>query len=171
MVIIILIGVTLGFWSFNRPPASIFMGDSGSLFLGYSVAVLRIWIPGTHAGTQSILRLLILSVPIVDTIFAVFRRLLKGIPFYSADNDHLHHRLISIGFSPPLAMVFLVLSAMLFGGLALIAFRLIHLQGYVFLGAIILGYLLLYWLEYDVIRTPLHSLWGQGEHRKNRNLM
>ena len=70
LLIIILIGVTLGFWSFNRPPATIFMGDSGSLFLGYSVAVLSIWIPGTQAGTQSILPILILAVPILDTIFA-----------------------------------------------------------------------------------------------------
>ena len=174
LLIMILIGVTLGFWSFNRPPATIFMGDSGSLFLGYTVAALSIWIPGTQAGTQSILPLLILTVPILDTIVAVFRRLLKGIPFYSADNDHLHHRLISKGFSPPLAMAFLVLTAMLFGGLALMAFSLSHpynLQGYVFLAAIILAYLLLYWLEYEVIRKPLNSLWGQGEHRKSRNLM
>ena len=171
LLIIILIGVTLGFWSFNRPPATIFMGDSGSLFLGYSIAVLSIWIPGTQAGTQSILPVLILAVPIIDTIFAVFRRLLKGVPFYSADNDHLHHRLISKGFSPPLAMVFLILIAILFGILAIVAFSLSSLQGYVFLAAIILAYLLLYWLEYDVIRKPLDSFWGQGEHRKNRNLM
>ena len=170
-LIIILIGVTLGFWAFNRPPATIFMGDSGSLFLGYSVAVLSIWIPGTQTGTQSILPVLILSIPILDTIFAVFRRLLKGIPFYSADNDHLHHRLISKGFSPPLAMIFLILSAILFGGLALLAFSMSYLQGYVFLAAIILAYLLLYWLEYDVIRKPLNSLWGQAEYRKSRNLM
>ena len=170
-LIIILIGVTLGFWSFNRPPATIFMGDSGSLFLGYSVAVLSIWIPGTQAGTQSILPVLILAVPILDTIFAIFRRLLKGIPFYSADNDHLHHRLISKGFSPPLAMFILVLCGMIFGGLALMAFRLSHMQGFVFLAAIILAYLLLYWLEYDLIRKPLDSIWGQGEHRKSRNLM
>lgn len=175
LLIMILIGVTIGFWSFNRSPATIFMGDSGSLFLGYSVAVLSIWIPGaltdTMAWTQSILPVLILAVPILDTIFAVFRRLLKGIPFYSADNDHLHHRLISKGFSPSLAMVILVFSSMLFGCLALMAFSFSHVQGYAFLAAIILAYLLLYWLEYDVIRKPLNSIWGQGEHRKNRNLM
>ena len=161
----------MGFWSFNRPPASIFMGDSGSLFLGYSVAVLSIWIPGTHLGTQSMLPILILAGPIIDTIFAIFRRLLKGIPFYSADNDHLHHRLISKGFSPPLAMVFLVFTSVLFGGLGIVAFNFSQLQGYVFIAAVILAYLLLYWLEYDVIRKPLNSFWGQGEHRKSRNLM
>ena len=51
------------------------------------------------------------------------------------------------------------------------AFSFSHLQGYAFIAAIILAYLLLYWLEYDVIRTPLNSFKGQGEHRKNRNLM
>ena len=171
LLIIILVGVTLGFWGFNRPRATIFMGDSGSLFLGYSVAVLSIWIPGTMAGTQSMLPVLILAIPILDTIFAVFRRLLKGIPFYSADSDHLHHRLISRGFSPPVAMVLLVLFAMLFGSLALLTFRMSHLQGYVFLAAIILAYLLLYWLGYDVIRKPLNSLWGHNEYRKSRNLL
>ena len=171
LVIIILIGVTMGFWSFNRPPASIFMGDSGSLFLGYSVAVLSIWIPGTNLGAQSMLPILILAVPIIDTIFAIFRRLLKGIPFYSADNDHLHHRLISKGFSPPLAMVFLVFTSVLFGGLGIVAFNFSQLQGYAFIAAVILAYLILYWLEYDVIRKPLNSFWGQGEHRKSRNLM
>ncbi len=171
LVIMVLTGVTFGFWAFNRPPATIFMGDSGSLFLGYSVAVLSIWIPGTQAETQSLLPILILAVPIIDTTFAVFRRLLKGIPFYSADNDHLHHRLISKGFSATSAMLFLVLNAILFGILALLAFKFSFLQGYFFLGAIILAYLILYWLEYDVIRKPLNSLWGQAEYRKSRNLM
>ena len=171
LLMMILIGVSLGFWSFNRPPATIFKGDSGSLFLGYTLAVISIWIPGTETGAQSILPLLLLTVPILDTSFAVFRRLLKGIPFYSADNDHLHHRLIAKGFSPPLAMTFLILTAVLFGGMALIAFSLSHLQGYVFLAAIILAYLLLYWLEYDVIRKPLNSFWGHGDYRRSRNLM
>ena len=171
LLIIILIGVTLGFWTFNRPPATIFMGDSGSLFLGYMVALLSIWIPGIQAGTQSILPVLLLAVPILDTTVAVFRRLLKGVPFYSADNDHLHHRLIAKGFSPLLAMVILVLSAMLFGSLALIAFNLSYLQVYLFLAAIVLAYVFLYWLEYDVIREPLSTIWGQSEYKKNRNLM
>mgnify|MGYP001392449196 CR=1 FL=1 len=68
-------------------------------------------------------------------------------------------------------MIILVFSGVIFGGLALVAFSLSHMQGYVFLGAIILAYLLLYWLEYDVIRKPLNSFWGQTEYRKKRALM
>ena len=115
--------------------------------------------------------LLIMAIPILDTTFSVFRRLLKGIPFYSADNDHLHHRLIGKGFSPTQAMVLLIVVSVLFGGLSLVAYRLSHLQGFAFLGGIILAYLLLYWLEYDVIRKPFISFLGQGDRKKHRALM
>jgi UDP-GlcNAc:undecaprenyl-phosphate GlcNAc-1-phosphate transferase len=171
LLILVLIGTTLGFWSFNRHPASIFMGDSGSLFLGYALATLSIWATESPGGEQSILPLLILAIPLLDTSFALFRRFLKGIPFYSADKDHLHHRLIAKGFSPSQAMLFLVIVSVLFGGLALVVFRETHLQGFVYLAGVILAYILLYWLEYDVVRSPLTSFMGQNENRKRRNLM
>ena len=170
LLIMTLGGSTLGFWSFNRPPASIFMGDSGSLFLGFSLSILGIWVFDNPVG-QSMLPLLIIAIPILDTNFSIFRRLLKGIPFYSADNDHLHHRLISKGFSQTQAMVILIVFSILFGGLALIAYRMSHLQGFAYIGGIILAYLLLYWLEYDVIRMPFISILGQGDRKKHRALM
>ncbi len=170
LVILVLLGTTLGFWTFNRPPASIFMGDSGSLFLGFTLAILSIWVMGTSSG-QSMLPLLIMAIPILDTVFSVFRRLLKGIPFYSADNDHLHHRLLGKGFSPTQAMVLLIVVSVLFSGLALMAYRLSNLQGFAYLGGIIIAYMLLFWLEYDVIRTPFISFLGQGDRKKNRALM
>jgi len=171
LLIFILIGSTMGFWSFNRPPARVFMGDSGSLFLGYIVAVLCIWVFETPAGAQSMLPILIMAIPLLDTVFAVFRRLLKGIPFYSADNDHLHHRLIGKGFSPTQAMLFLITASVLFGVLALVAYQYRHLQGFTLLGGVFLAYLLLYWLEYDVIRKPFSSILGQGDQKKHRVLM
>ncbi len=171
LLILVLLGTTLGFWTFNRPPASIFMGDSGSLFLGYSLAVLSLWATEIPGEGQTILPLLILAIPILDTSFALFRRLLKGIPFYSADKDHLQHRLIAKGFSPPQAMWFLVGTSVLFSGLALFAHHKTNLQGFTYLGGVIMAYMLLYWLEYDVIRNPFISLFGQNDHRKRRNLM
>ena len=75
LLIIVLIGVTLGFWAFNRPKASIFMGDSGSMFLGYVLALLSIWATDLPGRGPSLLPLLILAVPILDTGFALFRRL------------------------------------------------------------------------------------------------
>ena len=171
LLIVILGGVTIGFWSFNRPPASIFMGDSGSLFLGFTLSVLCIWVSEIPAGVHTTIPVLIMAIPIVDTTFSVFRRLLKGIPFYSADNDHLHHRLISKGFSPPQAMFILITVSILFGGLGVMSYRLNHFQGFAYLWAIILTYLLLYWLEYDVIRKPIISFLGQSDEKRNRTLM
>ena len=104
LLMIVLIGSVVSFLSFNRPPASIFMGDSGSYFLGYLVAILSLWVCEKSTGTVSLFPLLILAVPIIDTTFSIFRRFLKGIPFYSADKDHLHHRLLSKGLTPTQAV-------------------------------------------------------------------
>ena len=171
ILIVVLVGVTLGFWLFNRPQASIFMGDSGSMFLGYVMALLSIWVTDLPGRGPSALPLLILAVPILDTGFALFRRFFKGIPFYSADKDHLHHRLIARGFSATQAMLALVGFSTLFGVIALMAYRITNFLGFSFLLGISLAYILLYWLGYEVIRSPLSSIKEQTDHRKRRNLL
>jgi UDP-GlcNAc:undecaprenyl-phosphate GlcNAc-1-phosphate transferase len=171
ILIFVLVGVTLGFWLFNRPSASIFMGDSGSMFLGYVMALLSIWVTDLPGRGPSSLPLLILAVPIIDTGFALFRRFFKGIPFYSADKDHLHHRLIARGFSATQAMLALVGFSTLFGVIALMAYRITNFLGFSFLLGLSLAYILLYWLGYEVIRSPLSSIKEQTDHRKRRNLL
>ena len=171
ILIFVLVGVTLGFWLFNRPQASIFMGDSGSMFLGYVMALLSIWVTDLPGRGPSALPLLILAVPILDTGFALFRRFFKGIPFYSADKDHLHHRMIARGFSATQAMLALVGFSTLFGVIALMAYRITNFLGFSFLLGISLAYILLYWLGYEVIRSPLSSIKEQTDHRKRRNLL
>ena len=171
ILIFVLVGVTLGFWLFNRPQASIFMGDSGSMFLGYVLALLSIWVTDLPGRGPSALPLLILAVPILDTGFALFRRFFKGIPFYSADKDHLHHRLIARGFSATQAMLALVGFSTLFGVIALMAYRITNFLGFSFLLGVSLAYILLYWLGYEVIRSPLSSIKEQTDHRKRRNLL
>ena len=171
ILIFVLFGVTLGFWLFNRPSASIFMGDSGSMFLGYVMALLSIWVTDLPGRGPSALPLLILAVPIIDTGFALFRRFFKGIPFYSADKDHLHHRLIARGFSATQAMLALVGFSTLFGVIALMADRITNFLGFSFLLGLSLAYILLYWLGYEVIRSPLSSIKEQTDHRKRRNLL
>ena len=171
ILIFVLVGVTLGFWLFNRPSASIFMGDSGSMFLGYVMALLSIWVTDLPGRGPSALPLLILAVPILDTGFALFRRFFKGIPFYSADKDHLHHRLIARGFSATQAMLALVGFSTLFGVIALMADRITNFLGFSFLLGLSLAYILLYWLGYEVIRSPLSSIKEQTDHRKRRNLL
>ena len=171
ILIFVLVGVTLGFWLFNRPQASIFMGDSGSMFLGYVMALLSIWVTDLPGRGPSALPLLILAVPILDTGFALFRRFFKGIPFYSADKDHLHHRLIARGFSATQAMLALVGFSTLFGVIALMAYRITNFLGFSFLLGISLAYILLYWLGYEVIRNPFSSIIEQTDNRKRRNLL
>ena len=171
ILIFVLVGVTLGFWLFNRPSASIFMGDSGSMFLGYVLALLSIWVTDLPGRGPSVLPLLILAIPILDTGFALFRRFFKGIPFYSADKDHLHHRLIARGFSATQAMLALVGFSTLFGVIALMAYRITNFLGFSFLLGLSLAYILLYWLGYEVIRSPLSSIKEQTDHRKRRNLL
>ena len=171
LLMVVLIGSVVSFLSFNRPPASIFMGDSGSYFLGYIVAILSLWVCEKSTGTVSLFPLLILAVPIIDTTFSIFRRFLKGIPFYSADKDHLHHRLLSKGLTPNQAVLTMSGVSMIYGGLALTAFYFPEIQSYAFLSGIGLVWFLLYFLEYDVIRKPVSSIRGKNDLRKRRDLM
>ena len=90
----------LAFLFYNFNPAKVFMGDSGSMFLGYMIACLSVL--GTFkvpALVTMAAPLLVLGVPIYDTISTVVRRLLKRKPIYSADRGHLHHRLLDRGLS------------------------------------------------------------------------
>ncbi len=91
----------LGFLKFNYHPAKIFMGDTGSLFLGLMLAVLSLKVaqPTLPGRVNLLLPLLILAIPIGDTSVAFFRRLNKGKHPFKPDKDHLHHRLIYLGLS------------------------------------------------------------------------
>jgi len=97
----LVLGVSaLAFLRFNFYPAKIFMGDTGALFLGYSLSVLSIMGLTKMATTVSLfLPILVLGVPIFDTLLAIVRRLMKKAPIFSPDKDHLHHRLMAIGLS------------------------------------------------------------------------
>jgi len=100
VIIITLAGSTLGFLPYNFNPAKIFMGDTGSMFLGFTLAVLSIQgLMKTYAVLAIALPLLILGLPIFDTAFAIIRRVVNGKPIGEADRGHLHHRLIDMGLS------------------------------------------------------------------------
>ncbi|WP_051556388.1 glycosyltransferase family 4 protein [Alkalihalobacterium bogoriense] len=97
---VLLIGSTLGFLLFNFHPAKIFMGDTGALFLGYSIAVISILGLFKSVTVFSLLiPIIILAVPIFDTVFAIIRRTLNKQKIYMADKGHLHHCLLSMGYS------------------------------------------------------------------------
>ncbi len=94
-----LAGGALGFLPFNFYPAKIFMGDGGSLFLGFMLSTMSILGPVKKATIFAvIIPVLVLGLPIFDTAFAIFRRLVNKRPIMEADKGHLHHRLMKLGY-------------------------------------------------------------------------
>ena len=111
-----LVGCCVGFLPFNSNPAKIFMGDTGALFLGYSLACISILgAYKSYAFISFVAPFLVLGLPLFDTAFAIIRRMLKHKPIMSADRGHLHHRLIDMGFSPKQAVVILYCISSLLG--------------------------------------------------------
>ena len=95
-----LLGSLLGFLRYNFPPAKIFLGDTGSMLIGYVVAITAI--QGSHKGSSVVALLspiIALGLPIVDTLLAIVRRVVKGRSIFSADSDHIHHRLLKLGLT------------------------------------------------------------------------
>lgn len=93
-------GACLGFLRYNLPPARIFLGDTGAMLLGFWLAVLAMAAASkTVAATTMLLPVLVLGVPLADTVWAILRRLKARQPIWRADRGHLHHRLLARGFS------------------------------------------------------------------------
>jgi UDP-GlcNAc:undecaprenyl-phosphate GlcNAc-1-phosphate transferase len=93
-------GALLGFLWFNFPPARIYLGDGGAYFLGFQIGFLSLI--GSHKGTiiaALLAPLFVLALPIVDTLLAIARRGLHGLPIFRPDRKHIHHRLLDMGFS------------------------------------------------------------------------
>lgn len=104
----LLIGAGAGFLLWNRPPARVFMGDTGSHFLGLVLAAAALLEnrKGTAAVTL-LLPLVALALPVLDGMLAFVRRLVRGRPVWSADVGHVHHRLLRLGLSPRGALLLL----------------------------------------------------------------
>ena len=100
------LGCCLGFLPHNFHPARLFMGDSGALLLGYTLAAISVeGLLKTASLVSLFLPLAVLAVPIVDTSFVVAKRLKHGLPVYESDRSHLHHRFLNIGYSQPRAVL------------------------------------------------------------------
>ncbi len=95
-----LFGALLGFLIFNFPPARIFMGDSGSLFLGFTLSIIPILaFRGPNAPYALPIGATLMLIPIFDTLAAIIRRIRKRVPLQSPDKEHLHHKLLFFGLS------------------------------------------------------------------------
>ncbi|NMB45260.1 MAG: undecaprenyl/decaprenyl-phosphate alpha-N-acetylglucosaminyl 1-phosphate transferase, partial [Firmicutes bacterium] len=121
LLLLTLAGSTLGFLRYNFNPASLFMGDTGAMFLGFMLGALSV--EGTLKGAATValaVPILILGLPIIDTVFSIVRRFRNGVPVYQADRGHLHHRLLDLGLSQRQAVLLLYGWALAFGSLGIL---------------------------------------------------
>lgn len=111
---VIMLGATLGFLPYNFPPAKIFMGDTGSLFLGYMIAIIALLGFKVTTITSLVVPLCILAIPLFDTIFAILRRLIKHENIGKADKEHFHHQLLKLKYSPTASILIIYFIDVLF---------------------------------------------------------
>ena len=147
---IIMLGSTLGFLVYNFPPATIFMGDSGSLFLGFMISVIALVTYKVAALTSLIIPIVILAIPIFDTILAIFRRILKGENIGSPDKEHFHHQLLKLNFSPRVSIIIIYLINILFA-IVSIFYAIGNTQEAIVLYLILMLFLLFMILKTDIL--------------------
>lgn len=131
---LILAASVLGFLRYNFHPAKIFMGDSGSLFLGFILGGLAV--SGLTKGATVIslfIPVVILGIPIMDTAFAILRRFTNGKPIFQADKKHLHHCLLELGFSHKQTVLVIYCINICLGASAVVLSRLSTYQSYMVL--------------------------------------
>ena len=119
VIVAALMGAAVGFLAYNLHPASIIMGDTGSMVLGFVVAAVAISLTQYGVRPQAPwVPIVALGVPIIDTLWAIVRRTARGEPFFVADRSHIHHQLLRLGLNQRDAM--LILTAVS-AGLAVVA--------------------------------------------------
>lgn len=130
MLTLAIAGGAIGFLPFNFNPAKIFMGDGGALFLGFMLAAVSI--VGPMKGVTAIatvIPVLALGLPIFDTAFAIYRRIIQGKPIMEADKGHLHHRILSQGMNQKKTVVILYVISGILGVAAILINKNMFLDG------------------------------------------
>lgn len=120
LVIVSMAGAALGFLQYNFNPAKIFMGDTGSMLLGYTLSVAAVLgLVKTAATVALVVPIIALGLPILDTTFAIIRRKMSGVPIFQPDKGHLHHRLLALGMTQKQAVLIMYFVSMILGIVAL----------------------------------------------------
>jgi len=117
---LIVLASTLGFLFYNFHPASIFMGDTGALFLGFIISVLSLLGFKNVTFISFVIPVIILGVPISDTLFAIIRRIINKQPLSAPDKSHLHHCMLRMGFSHRQTVLLIYAMSAFFGLVAII---------------------------------------------------
>ena len=155
---IVLIGATLAFLHFNFFPAKIFLGDTGSLFIGFFLACIAI--KGSQMSTTTValtVPVIALGLPILDTTLAFMRRSLKAKNPFKPDMQHIHHKVMLSGLSHPKAVLILYTFCFVLG-LAALIMSIYKNQFSVFILVILIGITLIFLRKYGII--DITKLWG-----------
>ncbi len=172
VVALAMAGALIGFLRYNFNPASIFLGDSGSLFLGFTLATLSV--QGTQKASTAValaIPLLAFGLPIIDTSLALIRRFTSGRPLFQGDKEHIHHKLLALGWSQRRVVLVLYGACALLGLQALLfvqewgASRLTGLWLFVVGVAVIVAVDRLHYHEVDEIRDGLKRNLSLAERR------
>ncbi len=155
-----LAGGLIGFLRYNFNPAKIFMGDTGSMFLGFVLAVSAIETSQKSSTAIAILiPIIVLGLPITDTMLAIWRRGVRGAPLFQADRGHIHHRLLDAGLSQRAACLALWGVSMGLGLVALVlAFASSRDAALILVGLALVSALVLRWLGYLQIERTVEVL-------------
>lgn len=138
MLCFILLGSCLGFLKYNAHPASIFMGDTGSMFLGFIISVIALLGFKNVTMTSIIIPFTILAVPFLDTIFAIIRRFLKNESITKPDKFHIHHQLLNMNFSHKNTVKIICFIDALFAFTTIVYILINRQLGYVMYGVLML---------------------------------
>ena len=167
-----LAGALLGFLCYNINPATVFLGDSGALLIGFLLGCYgMIWTQKAATLLSMMVPLLALSVPLLDVSLSVLRRFLRRQPIFAADRGHIHHRLLDRGLSARQAVWVLYLFAALAAAMALLASSFLgtRYQGFIilaFCGVALIGIRQLRYLEFGIAGRLLF----RGEFHRTVNV-
>ena len=141
-----LAGGCIGLLPFNRYPAKVFMGDTGAMFLGFTLSVISIQgLFKFYAAISFAVPLLVLGLPLIDTVSAILRRIAEGKSPFSADRNHIHHKLIDLGLSQQQAVLLLHAISIVLGVLAVLFTLFNTIIGWRFSLASVVIVLLIFW--------------------------
>lgn len=172
VIAIALVGALIGFLRYNFNPASIFLGDSGALFIGFLLAALSL--TGTQKASTVVavaIPLMAFALPVIDTGFAVARRFISGKPLFEGDREHIHHKLLERGWSQRRVAFALYGVCAIFGMLGLLftsdggAGRLTGLVLLITGAAVVLTVGRLRYHEMDEVRAGLRRNFGERKIR------
>ena len=146
----VMLGSILGFLMYNFYPASIFAGDVGSMFMGFMISVVALFGFKNVTMTSLIIPLLILAIPILDTLFAIIRRTLKGESPFQGDKFHIHHQLLNRNLSQRTTVIIIYVIDLLFAFASIVYVLKDAVLGYVIYG-ILLAIVLIFVANTNVV--------------------